>query len=251
MSKRLDSKRILITGAATGIGRATVRAFVAEGAQVVIGDMKVQEGQALADELGPSVSFLKFDAAQESSIRNLVSEAAARLGGLDVLVQNAGVQYSGKVEVFDVEKWDHLMTINVRAYFLGAKYAIPHLRASGGGSIINMASAAGKRGSPGMSAYAASKGAVVLFTSALARELAVDKIRVNAVCPGWVDTPFNAPAIANLGGLEAQERLIKTLVPMGRQAVPEEIAPMFVYLASDESTFMTAQAVVIDGGVTN
>jgi len=168
-----------------------------------------------------------------------------------VLCQNAGLQDAGAITEFGVDQWDRLFTANVRAQFLGAKYAVPHLRRARGGAIVNMASVAGKRGGAGLTGCCASKGASVLFANALAKELAKENIRVNAICAGWVDTPFNDPAIGFLGGKEAQARVIKASVPMCRQAIPAEIAPLYVYLASDESSFMTGQAILIDGGAHN
>ncbi|HZY56846.1 MAG TPA: SDR family oxidoreductase, partial [Rubrobacteraceae bacterium] len=133
--------------------------------------------------------------------------------------------------------------------FLGAKYGVPYLRERGSGSIVNIASLAGLKGGPGMSAYSASKGAIIAFTRALAMELAPDNIRVNCVCPGWIDTPFNQPAIEFMGGREEQEKMVQQMVPLQRQGIPEEIAPGILYLASDASSYMTGQARVIAGGV--
>jgi dihydroanticapsin dehydrogenase len=250
MSGRLSGKRIIITGAVSNIGKEAVRSFVAEGARVVIGD-RDEKGAETAREFGAAVHFVPVDVTKEDSVRSLVEQGAAWLGGLDVLCQNAGLQHSGAVTDFDAAKWDALFSVNARAHFFGAKYAVPLLRKNGKGSIINTASLAGKRGGPGMTAYSASKGAVIAFTTALAMELAPDNIRVNAICPGWVDTAFNQPAIDFMGGTAAQAKAIAAVVPMGRQAQAGEIAPMFVYLASDESSYMTAQAITIDGGVYN
>jgi dihydroanticapsin dehydrogenase len=188
---------------------------------------------------------------REESVANLIARGAEWLGGLDALAQNAGLQRSGAIAEFGQADWDTLFAVNARAHFFGAKYAIPHLKQSGKGSIINMSSLAGKRGGPGLAAYSASKGAVIAFTTALALELAPDNIRVNAICPGWVDTAFNQPAIDFMGGANAQQQKIASLVPLGRQASAEEIAPLFVYLASDESAYVTAQSFGIDGGVYN
>lgn len=250
MSGRLSGKRIIITGAVNNIGKEAVRGFVAEGGRVVIGD-RDERGAATAREFGDTVHFMQVDVTKEESVRDLVQEGAAWLGGLDVLCQNAGLQHSGAVTDFDATKWDALFAVNARAHFFGAKYAVPLLRKNGKGSIINTSSLAGKRGGPGMTAYSASKGAVIAFTTALAMELAADNIRVNAICPGWVDTAFNQPAIDFMGGFEAQAKSVSSVVPLGRQALSSEIAPMFVYLASDESSYMTAQAIAIDGGVYN
>lgn len=250
MTDRLKGKRIIITGAVSNIGKEAVRQFVAEGARVVIGDRDAA-GATTAAEFGAAVSFIQVDVTSEDSVRNLIEKGAEWLGGLDVLVQNAGLQHSGSVTEFDANKWDALFAVNARAHFFGAKYAVPLLRKNGGGSIINTSSLAGKRGGPGMTAYSASKGAVIAFTTALAMEVAGDNIRVNAICPGWVDTAFNKPAIDFMGGSTAQTVAVESVVPMKRQAQSSEIAPMFVYLASDESSYMTAQAITIDGGVYN
>lgn len=251
MAGRLASKRIIITGAVNNIGKAAVLSFVAEGAKVVVGDRDVAAGEALVKEIGTAVRFLSVDVSAEDQVKSFVDQGVAWLGGLDVLAQNAGVQYSGPIEEFDALRWDRLFDINVRGLFLGAKHAIPHLKQSGKGSIINTASLAGKRGGPGLVAYSASKGAVIAMTTALALELAPANIRANTICPGWVDTAFNAPAIGFMGGAAAQQAKIAAMVPLGRQAVPAEIAPLFVYLASDESSYVTAQAIGVDGGVYN
>lgn len=249
MSGRLVGKRILLTGGVANIGRAVARAFVAEGARVVIGDVNVKAGALLQEELASATHFVAVDVTSEQSVADFVATGVKWLGGLDVLVQNAGLQHSGSVTDFDAARWDALFAVNSRAHFFGAKYAVPHLRSAGKGSIVNTASLAGKRGGSGMTAYSASKGAVIAFGTALAMELARDNIRVNTVCPGWVDTPFNQPAIDFMGGRQMQEEIVRQIVPLGRQATPAEIAPIFVYLASDESSYMTAQAITVDGGV--
>jgi dihydroanticapsin dehydrogenase len=251
MAGRLTGKRIIITGAIGNIGKEAARSFIAEGARIVIGDLNEEAGRAVVAELGDAAHFVQVDVASEASVANLIARGVEWLGGLDVLAQNAGLQRSGPIESFEQSNWDALFAVNARAHFFGAKHAIPHLRKSGKGSIINMSSLAGKRGGPGLVAYSASKGAVVAFTAALALELAPDNIRVNAICPGWVDTAFNQPAIDFMGGADVQQQKIAALVPLGRQARSEEIAPLFVYLAADESAYVTAQSFSIDGGVYN
>jgi len=251
MAGRLANKRIIITGAADNIGKEAAKAFVAEGARVVIGDINEAKGQATAKELGANAHFLKVDLTNDGSIEALIEGGVAWLGGLDVLCQNAGVQIAGPLADATVEQWDRMFAVNARAQFLGAKFAVPHMRRAGKGSIVNMASAAGVRGAPGLVGYSASKGASVLFGNALARELGAENIRVNTICPGWVDTTFNNPAIQNMGGRGVQDELVKREVPLRRQSHPSEIAPLYVYLASDESSFMTGQALIIDGGVHN
>jgi len=251
MTDRLKGKRIIITGAVDNIGKAAVQAFIAEGARVVIGDIDSERGERVAAEFGAKVKFLPVDVTREDSVARLIDGGSSWLGGLDSLVQNAGLMVSGSILAFDPGQWDRLFAVNVRAHFFGAKYAVPHLRASGGGTIINTSSLAGKRGGPGLTAYAASKGAVIAFTTTLALELAPDRIRVNAVCPGWVDTAFNQPIIDFMGGREQQGVKVSTMVPLGRQGKPAEIAPLFVFLASDESSYVTAQSLLADGGAYN
>jgi len=249
MSGRLQGKRVVFIGAATGIGRETVKLFAAEGAQLVIVDNNLDAGQAAADAV--NAQFLACDISLEGSVHPTIDTAARKLGGIDVLVNNAAIQYSGLITDFDVERWDRIYAVNVKGVFLACKHAIPHLRKSKAAAIVSTASLAGKRGGGGMTAYSSTKGAVIALTTALALELAPDRIRVNSICPGWVDTPFNDPAIKHMGGSEVQAKILASMVPLGRQAVPAEIAPLFVYLASDESSFMTAQSIVIDGGVFN
>lgn len=251
MAGRLSGKRIILTGGVNNIGKQAAIQFVKEGARVVIADIDEVRGQKTAAELGGNVHFVAVDVTRENAVRELVERGVAWLGGLDVLAQNAGLQHSGPVTDFDAARWDALFAVNARAHFFGVKYAIPHLRKSGKGSIINTSSLAGQRGGPGLTAYSASKGAVIAFSTALAMELAKDNIRVNTICPGWVDTPFNQPAINFMGGRDAQEAAVKAIVPLGRQAASSEIAPLFVYLASDESSYMTGQAITVDGGVYN
>jgi len=249
MSGRLVGKRIIVTGAGANIGREAVRSFVSEGARVVIGGRDAVAGRRVEAESDNAVAFRQVDVTREDSVRDFVASAVEWLGGLDVLVQNSGVQHSGLVTEFDAAQWDDLFAVNARGHFFGAKYAVPHLRKSGKGSIINMSSIAGRRGGPGMTAYSATKGAAIAFSIALAMELAKDNIRVNAICPGWIDTPFNQPAIDAMGGRAKQEEIVRQIVPLGRQATSAEIAPLFVYLASDESSYVTAQTLSIDGGI--
>jgi len=248
----LEGKRAIVTGAAGGIGAVTAALMAQEGAAVVVADINEEHGEQTVAEIrdkGGQAHFMRTDVTKEGDLKALITRGAELLGGLDTLFNNAGAQRSGAVELFEQADWDLLMAVNPRSCFLAIKHAVPILRDGGGGSIINMASLAGVKGGPGLTAYSASKGAIVGFTKALSAELAPSKIRVNCVCPGWIDTPFNQPAINFMGGREDQERVVKQIVPMGRQGTPDEIAPMVVYLASDGSTYMTGQALVIDGGV--
>jgi NAD(P)-dependent dehydrogenase (short-subunit alcohol dehydrogenase family) len=249
---QLSGKLAVITGAATGIGRATALLFAQEGATVAIGDINEAGGRQTAADIeaaGGRASFVGCDVTEATAVEVLMRSAAETMGGIDVIINNAGAQRSGRVTEFAEEEWDLLMQVNPRSCFLGVKYGVPYLRQRGGGVIVNVASLAGLKGGPGMTAYSASKGAIVAFTKALAPELAPDGIRVNAMCPGWIDTPFNQPAIDFMGGRAAQDQVVQQIVPMGRQGTPEEIASGMLFLASDASSYMTGQALVIDGGV--
>lgn len=249
---QIEGKVAVITGAATNIGRETALLFAREGAHVVVVDLN-EDGakRTVADieDQGGKAWFMRADVSEAEDMRTLMEAAADEMGGIDIIVNNAGAQRSGAVTDFDESAWDLLMHVNPRSCFLSAKYAVPYLRERGGGSIVNTSSLAGLKGGPGMTAYSASKGAIIAFTRALAAELAPDNIRANCVCPGWVDTPFNEPAIEFMGGRESQEMMVQQTVPLGRQASPEEIAPGILYLASGASSYMTGQELNIDGGV--
>jgi dihydroanticapsin dehydrogenase len=249
---QLEGKLAVITGAATGIGRATALLFAQEGAAVAVGDVnEAGARQTVADieTAGGIAWFFPCDVTNAGDVAALFNNAAGMMGGIDFIINNAGVQRSGRVTEFSETDWDLLMEVNPRSCFLGAKYGVPHLVQRGGGVIVNVASLAGLKGGPGMTAYSASKGAIIAFTKALAAELAPANIRVNAMCPGWIDTPFNQPAIDFMGGRDVQDRVVEQIVPLGRQGVPEEIATGMLFLASDASSYMTGQALVIDGGV--
>jgi NAD(P)-dependent dehydrogenase (short-subunit alcohol dehydrogenase family) len=249
--RQLEGKRIVMTGGAANIGRASALLMARHGGHVVIGDIDVagaEETAALIKEEGGAASVVPTDVTSEAAVKNLVDTAAERLGGLDVGFFNAGLQRSGAVTDFEVAEWDALFMVNPRHCFLGAKHLTPHLRERGG-SIVLTSSIAGIKGGPGMTAYSASKGAIVGFGKALAAELAPHGIRVNTVCPGWIDTPFNQPAINFMGGRDSQEEAVRQVVPLGRQGSPEEVAGGVLFLASEASSYMTGQLLVIDGGV--
>ncbi len=244
---RLEGRRALFFGGATGIGRATVERFVTEGARVVLADIENQRGEGAARD--GSVWFLRADARHQDEVQGAVAKAVAILGGLDTLVYGAGVQRASRVEEFPLDDFDLMMAVNLRGLFLAVRYAVPPLRASGRGAIVSIASVAGIKGGPGMSGYSASKGGVMAFSKALSVELASFGIRVNVVCPGWIDTPFNDPAITFMGGAANQSAMISQTVPMGRQGVPDEIAPAIAFLASDEASYLTGHYLVVDGGM--
>jgi NAD(P)-dependent dehydrogenase (short-subunit alcohol dehydrogenase family) len=239
MNTNLAGARVVLTGCTANIGRAAALAFADEGARLVLVDRDTA-AQATADAIsaeGGEATFVAADVSDEDSVAAMLREADDRLGGLDVIVNNAGLQRAGSVTEMTLADWDALMSVNPRSCFLTAKHGVPIFRRGGGGVFVNMAS------------LAAVKGAIVAFTRALAAEVAPDGIRANALCPGWVDTPFNDPAQDFLGGREALESAVRAGVPLGRQASPEEMAQSLLFLASAASSYMTGQTLVVDGGV--
>ena len=248
----MDGKRVLFLGGASGIGAATIRLFAERGAAIVFGDIQTERGEALAAEIrdaGATISFHQADATSEADVSRLASAAASELGGLDVFVSIAGIASASPIEDMPVEMWDQVMTVNAKSCFLGAKHSVPHLKAAGGGVIVNTASIAGLRGmGSGSAHYAASKGAVIGFSRALAAELA-PTIRVNCICPGHTKTGFNDPFFNIRGGYEAFLQVMPSVIALQREAEPEEIAKAMLFLASDASSFITGTALVVDGGV--
>ena len=254
MDTRLQGKVALITGGASGIGEATCRIFTRAGATgVVIADVTDAAGEALAAALGtpgPSVLFHHLDVSQEFQWREAIQAVLGRYGRLDILVNNAGISVvsSGMplVEVTTEESWDRVFGVNAKGVFLGMKHAIPAMRRSGGGSIVNVASIYAMVGSPLGTAYSASKGAVRSLTRTAAVQYAAEGIRVNSVFPGFVETPMTRELHARPGMREGRI----ALTPLGRLATPEDIALGILFLASDESRYMTGSELVIDGGMT-
>ncbi|GAB3411923.1 SDR family NAD(P)-dependent oxidoreductase [Schumannella luteola] len=248
---RMDGRRVVITGAAANIGAATARLLGAEGASVVIGDLD-DRAQLVVDELvdaGVTATFVKTDVSNGESMQALLAAANEFLGGIDVIINNAGVQRSSAISEMSESDWDLHMNVNARSCFLAARYGVPYLRESGRNpAIVNMASVGGYKAPAGLSGYSASKGAIIAFTRTVATELGPDGIRVNAIAPGWVDTSFNDPIVAHMGGKAVQDAQVAAGVPLGRQGRSDEIAEAFLFLASDASTFMTGQTIVIDGG---
>ena len=247
---RLDGKVAIITGGARGQGAAEARLFAQEGARVVFGDILDDQGKALEVEIreaGGEATYVHLDVTVSEDWRKAVELAEGTYGNLNILVNNAAILIRKGVEETTVEEWDRVMDVNAKGVFLGTKQAIPSMRRAGGGSIVNISSIAGLVGNArGGIAYTASKGAVRLFTKATAIQHAKELIRCNSVHPGPIDTPMTLDARNDPE--EQEERLRR--VPLGRSAAPEEVAYGVLYLASDESSFMTGSELVIDGGVT-
>jgi NAD(P)-dependent dehydrogenase (short-subunit alcohol dehydrogenase family) len=252
MTGLLSGRRVVLTGCARNIGAATAERFAREGARLVLCDIDpaVEETAAGIRSQGGEATAVVADVADDDAVGRMAADAAQRLDGIDILVNNAAIHRVGSITDFRLDDWDATFAVNVRSCFLTTRALVPHMRTAGGGAIVNTSSQTGLHGAPGASAYSASKGAIIALTKALALELAGDGIRVNAICPGWVDTSFNTPAIAMLGGSDAHAELVRASIPLGRQARPDEIAWGTLFLASDASSYMTGQVLPIDGGVT-
>ncbi len=240
---RLKGKVVLISGGARGQGAAEARLFVKEGAKVVIGDVLEAEGRGLAVELGSSAVFVRQDVTQEADWAAAVA-AANGLGGLHGLVNNAGIYQPRTLMETDTALFERHMRVNQLGCFLGMKAVVPAMEKAGGGSIVNISSVAGLRGSPGAIAYSATKWALRGMTKAAAADLAPKKIRVNSVHPGPIDTEMLKVRTPE----QNAERL--TRVPMGRMGTAEEVAQLVLFLLSDESAYITGAEVAIDGGAT-
>ena len=247
---RLQDKVALISGGARGMGAVEAHMFAREGARVVIGDVLEEEGhhtEAAVNEAGGECVFVRLDVTSEDDWADAVAAAVSRFGKLDVLVNNAGISITGGIEDLTTEDWDRTFDINTKGVFLGTKAAIPEMRKAGGGSIVNISSGAGIAPAQGTSgAYAASKGAVRIFTKSVAVQYARENIRCNSVHPGPIETPMLRSARG--AGADLTDTIER--VPLGRIGTPEEIAYGVLYLASDESSFVTGSELVIDGGRT-
>lgn len=247
---RLQGKVALISGGARGMGAVEARLFAKEGAKVVVGDVLEAEGRQVESEIraaGGEAVFVRLDVASEADWTSAVDTAIHRFAKLDVLVNNAGVGGPGRVEEVTLEAWNRVMAINATGAFLGTRAAIPAMRRAGGGSIVNISSQLGLVGVDNSSPqYQASKGAVRLLTKATAIQYAKEKIRVNSVHPGPIVTPMTEARRAD----PATYTLTVSRIPLGRYGEPEEVAYGVLYLASDESSFVTGAELVIDGGWT-
>lgn len=249
---RLDGRVALITGAASGMGMVAARLFAAEGAQVALTDVADEAGERVVKEIegaGGEAAFVHADVSSESDARAMVETAVERFGGLNVLYNNAGVMLSddGSVHATDASVWDRTLATNVKGVAFGCKYGIPAMLDSGGGSIINVASFVAWMGAAtSQTAYTASKGAVLAMTREIAVEYARRGIRCNALCPGPIDTPLLAELLSDPARRE--RRFVH--IPMGRLGQAEELAKAALFLASDDSSFMTGASLIVDGGIT-
>ncbi len=250
MGKRLKEKVALITGAASGIGAATACLFAQEGAKVAVADIRgvaAAETAAKICATGSEAISIQADVTNAAQVREMVRKTVEAFGGLHILHSNAGVASTGSVHDLPLEEWQHVLAVNLTGAFLCAKYAIPEIIRAGGGSIILTSSSTGLVAEKGIAAYCASKGGLIMLAKQMALDYARDGIRVNCLCPGWIDTPFNDPFIESA---EAHAATIDTMVPLGVQGTTKEVAYAALYLTSEESSYITGHALVIDGGLT-
>ena len=247
---RLEGKVALISGGARGQGAVEARMFAAEGASVVIGDILDEQGrqtEAELQELGYNVTYVHLDVTSEADWEAAVQAAVDAYGKLDILLNNAGILIRKNIEETSADEWDRIFAVNAKGVFLGTKAALPALRENGGGSIINISSTAGLVGSPnGSASYTATKGAVRLFTKSTAIQHAAEGIRCNSIHPGPIETDMIADTLNDPDSMALRMQRL----PLGRVGKPSEIAYGAIYLASDESSFVTGAELVIDGGTT-
>jgi NAD(P)-dependent dehydrogenase (short-subunit alcohol dehydrogenase family) len=249
---KLADKVAIVTGAASGIGRAAALLFAAEGAAVVAADLNAAGAEVVAAairERGGRAEAVRADVAVAADARAMIDRAVSAFGGLDILFNNAGIAVFKGVEETTEAEWDRVLGVNLRGVWLGIKYAAPAMRARGGGAIINTASVHGLATQAGIAAYAASKHAVIGLTRAAALDLARDNIRVNCILPGAIDTPLMRANMSAVGDEEAEVRKVAAAEPLGRVGRPEEIAQMALWLASDDASFATGAPFAVDGGL--
>ncbi|MEM9717683.1 MAG: glucose 1-dehydrogenase [Bacteroidota bacterium] len=242
----------LVTGGASGIGRATAIAFAKKGAAVVIADLQAIQGQEtkkMIIQAGGEALFVQTDVTQIEAVQNLVSQTLRVFGKLNYVCNSAGLQTYGTVESTDETTWDKTFEVGVKSIYLVSKFSVPEIRKQGGGAIVNITSVQGIRSQPNVSAYAASKGAVIALTRSMAMDYAKENIRVNAICPGSIDTPLLRFGAAEHGPLEEVLQDWGAKHPIGRIGKPEEIAETAMFLCSPQASFIHGQSIVVDGGL--
>jgi len=247
--ERLEGKRVVVTGAGAGIGRAIAIRLSSEGARVALADMDEQGAKSVASEIEGETMVRQTDVSRATEVEALVRSVVEEWGGLDVMVNNAGVGVAGTTPETDEDDWDRLMDVNLKGTFLGMKYAIPAMRESGGGSIINISSVAALVGIPDRAAYSATKGGILALTRAAAIDHAEEGVRINCIAPGTVDTPWVERITAGYEDPEDARANMQARQPHGRLVTPEEIAAMAAYLASDEAASCIGACMIVDGGV--
>lgn len=244
----LSDRVAIVTAAGSGIGRAAVIAMAREGAIVFATDRNRDAAAETAELAGCRAHAAALDVIDEAAVAAFIADVHGRYGRLDILHNHAGLQVAGGLEEIDGDQLDRSWAVNVHAQFAACRSAMPIMRAQGRGVVLNTASNAGVFLDKGMLAYITTKSAVITMTKQMALDYAGYGIRVNALCPGWVDTAFNDPYTAQLGGREALEKVVSGMVPMRRFGKPEEVAEAVLFLVSDRSSYITGHALVIDGG---
>ena len=250
MSGRLDGKVTIVTGAGSGIGKATAIRFAEEGARVTCVDINGESNAATAREIGEAAFAVEADISDPEQVRAYTDGTVERWGGLHVVFNNAGVNLPGVFHEASDEVIDRTLNVNVKGTMYGCRYAIPHMLRQGGGSLINTSSVNGLVAEPFLAIYATSKGAIVMLSKGIALDYAKQGIRCNALAPGWVDTPINYAHAEMLGGLAEVYATIDSFQPIGRPGTPRELANVALFLASDESSFVTGSVIVADGAMT-
>lgn len=248
---QLTDQVAVITGGAGGIGAAITRLFAQEGAAVVILDLPTSSGEKIATELnetGCTAHFIATDVTRSTDLKKAVDDVLEQFGKITVLMNAVGVLRQGRVDEMDEEDWDFMMNVNVKGVFLATKHVVPALKAAGGGAIVNLSSVSAFVGSDGSFAYTVTKGAVQSMTFGIAQELAPFNIRVNALCPGWVDAGFTQHALQTVEDPAALRNIANSSHAMGRMAKPEEVAQGALFLASSSASFVTGSALFVDGG---
>jgi NAD(P)-dependent dehydrogenase (short-subunit alcohol dehydrogenase family) len=248
--RRLDGKRAIVTGGGAGIGRAIAQRLADEGARVLVADLDADAAGTVAAELGGDARGRRVDVTSEDDVAALVAAAVEAWGGLDVMVNNAGVGVAGPVTETSGEDWARIMAVNLTGTFHGMKAAIPAMRESGGGSVVNIASVAAVVGVKDRAAYSASKGGIYALTRAAALDHIEEGVRINCVCPGTVDTPWIGRITAGYEDPAEARAQMQARQPHGRFVAPEEIAAMVAYLAADEAGSVIGAAMIVDGGLT-
>lgn len=250
---RFKGKAALITGGTSGIGLETAKQLLGQGAMVALIGSQKEKGQRALEELkiyGNKVCFIQGDISQVSQCQAVVKETVAKLGRLDIVVNSAGIYMEKSIDKVTEEEFDQMMNSNIKGTYFICKYALPYLRQSGSGSIVNISSDAGINGNCLCTTYCASKGAVTVFTKALALESIHSGIRANCVCPGDVDTPMVEKQLVNVENKEEYLRDMASIYPIGRIARPEEIAKVICFLASEDASFVNGAVWTVDGGLT-
>jgi NAD(P)-dependent dehydrogenase (short-subunit alcohol dehydrogenase family) len=247
----LQDRIAVVTGAGSGIGQGGAMIMGREGARVIAVDRNAAAAERTASAIrgaGGLAEAHALDVTDDAAIEDLLAKVIQHHGRIDILHNHAGIQVAGSLEQVEPAAFDQSWQVNVRAHFIAARHAVPHMRKQGAGVIVNTSSNSGVFLDREMLAYITTKAAVITMTKQMALDYGPFNIRVNALCPGWVDTPFNEPYIRQMGGRSAIERYVREKIPLGRWASVEEIAESILFLASDRSSFMTGHALVVDGG---